>query len=281
VESPTGPPTALTANQGAGAPTGMVMGDPFGPIVARRLGDYGEIFQDRTSNLRSSLQGTAVSIAVFWSVWSVFALLDGDSFPTGPLIFTLASTIMNWRTARSWWRARRIGRLPPLERLGGPPSPDPVRVVGRVEACGETFTEPGGVRQVVYARSLYYLAGINGRPNGTACEEVRAVPFRIRLPDGRSVRLRLEDLRLEDVPVQVNDVAPAVLEDLGAAQRGPMFRRQQRLTQATLAPGDEVEAAGLLVPEVDVTGEAAPSRGAPLAHRLVPLPDGPIFIRGR
>ncbi len=128
---------------------------------------------------------------------------------------------------------------------------------------------------------MFHESGRNERPSATAREEIRGVPFRVRLPDGRSVRLHPEDLLVDDQPRAVTDLPPETLRSLGAAVRKSRFWPSSPFSEVTLAPGDEVEAAGMLSTVVDPTGEAPPSRGAPLTHVLTPPPDGQVWIRRR
>ncbi len=263
----------IRAPGGELAAAGPVATGPFGPVVRRRWGDPREIFGRDSASPVSQLKATGGVLAAFWAY---FLVVDSNGFPTGPLAFTAAMSFPAVRALKRWREQRRLARVPLLQAVAPPAAL--VRIAGTIEACREAFLGPGTERPVVYARTLVYEPGHQDRPGATAREEIRGVPFRVRLPDGRSVKLRPDDLDLENLPV-VSDVPAEVLQTLGAAHRPARFRRKAHFSQVTLAPGDEVEAAGLLHAEIDPSGVAAPSRGAPLALVLVPPPEGVVWIR--
>jgi hypothetical protein len=88
-------------------------------------------------------------------------------------------------------------------------------------------------------------------------------------------------VHLADVPERLRKVPHEVLRALGAAVRGPLFRRESAFLQATLALGDRVEVVGHLHAEVHVDGAAGPSRLTPLAHTMAAPAGGAIWVRRR
>ena len=180
----------------------------------------------------------------------------------------------------------RVGRwrfpgVPLVARVGAWTGPDRrrVRIVGTIEPLGDTMTAPGADVPAVYARSVFWQADRNGRTVSLAREDVRGVPFGLRLADGALVHLRVEDVNVRDRPIPLIEASVGVRRTLGAASRGWLFGRELPVWQARLSPGDRVEAIGRLRSEVNPQGEASPGRGVPLLHRLVPVPGHGIWMR--
>ena len=177
------------------------------------------------------------------------------------------------------WRDRRwFSRLPLVHHVQDLPVGTVVRIVGTIETEGKVFRAPGSARTVVYARTQLWEPGVKDRPGSTAREDIRGVPFRIRLADGVSVRLRPADIALLDPPQRLKNVPTEVRQALGSALNGTLFEKDPPFFETTLAPGDLVEAVGRLNHEVSVEGDQAPTRGIPLAHTLMPLPTQPIRL---
>jgi hypothetical protein len=249
----------------------------LGPLVRRRWGDALEIFEDSPLGEPGR---TLLMVAIVVVMASVSSFTHGSENPWGPGVALLLPWLVPLLPALSNWRKwRRFSASKRLEELTAARSGEVVRVVGTIEACGTLFHAPSTNRSVVYARTLFSEAGYRGRPSPTAREEIRAVPFRIRLDSGSCVQVKPADVLLADPTRQLAAVSPEVLEALGAALRGPLLRREPTFLQATLAPGDRVEAVGQLTAEVNVRGEAAPARGSPLVHTLVAPTGGTVCIR--
>lgn len=262
------------AVQGAGAEVPALAPD-LGPLVRRTWGDSVEIFEGR----RMGMAGMAVLFGVTAGAASALRELVWRGPWSALLFFALAGALTLTASWRRWRRRRWFARTPSMEQMGTAASGALVRVAGTIELSGHRFTAPGTDRSVVWARSLFWESGYRGRPSSTAREEVRGVPFRIRLDGGGSVRVQAKDLTLAEEPRQVRGVASEVLDALGAARRGGVLRKAPRFLQATLAEGERIEAVGYLSTEVSVHGEGAPARGTPLVHTLVPAGTGAVWVR--
>ena len=262
------------AVQGAGADLPALAPD-LGPLVRRTWGDSVEIFEGR----RMGMGGMAVLFGVTGGAASALSEFVWRGPWTALFFFALAAALTLTTSWRRWRRRRWFSRTPATDALGTAATGALVRVAGTIELCGHRFAAPGTDRNVVWARSLFWESGHRGRPSSTAREEVRGVPFRIRLDGGGSVRVQAKDLTLAEEPRQVRGVAGEVLDTLGAARRGGLFRKEPRFLQATLAEGERIEAVGYLSTEVSVHGEGAPVRGSPLVHTLVPTGTGAVWVR--
>jgi hypothetical protein len=191
-------------------------------------------------------------------------------------------SVLIWMAVKSWRQRRRFLLTHLLDELGPPGAQAPaapIRLVGIVEPSGELFDAPGTDRKVVYARTLFRESDLGNRPSEVAREEIRGVPFRIRLDTGTIVNLPPAEVHLADRPERLRNVSPDILRSLGAALRGTLCRRESPFLQATLAPGDRVEVVGQLNAQVHVDGTAGPSRPTPLAHAMAPPGSGAIWVR--
>ena len=258
-----------------------VIENNLGPVVRRTRGDIAQVFEGQKLN---SIAGVMLAALAF-TVCS--AIAEFSEMPRGLLRLALVTapgwSVLAWLAARSWRRRRLFSRTGLAERLAMPGLAEtiaPIRLAGVVESCGELFDAPGTDQKVVYARTLFVESDF-GRPSLMAREEIRAVPFRIRLDDGTAVNLPPAQLHLADVPARMRNVAPELLQSLGAASHASLFRRRPPLLQATLAPGDRIEAVGHLSAQAHVDGVSGPSRLTPLAHAMVPPASGAIWVRNQ
>jgi hypothetical protein len=171
------------------------------------------------------------------------------------------------------WRRRRMRRLP--AGFTNALTDDAVRVVGVIERDGEPFGALGVPAPVVYARTTFRRARSDGTADLFIRQEVRGVPFVLRRADGDAFHVDPAPIWLLDEDREVADAPPALRRTLGAPTRG--IRRQ--IGQATLCPGDLIEAVGRIVREVSSDGAAAPGRGTPIRQRLVPAWENGVWIR--
>jgi hypothetical protein len=131
---------------------------------------------------------------------------------------------------------------------------DRVRLVGFIESDLE-LDHLGGERPVVYMRTL--TRGTSRGGSGRWREEIRGVPFRLRLSNGTAVRLDPTVIDLLDRPARLG---PAVW-------------------QVVLSPGDAIEAIGSLSGDVSPAGEGAPGRGVPMIYTMLVRPDERVWVR--
>jgi hypothetical protein len=252
----------------------------LGPLVSSRAGDMSQIFHGSRVGIdvQAGLFGLAVGVAV-----SVTEVLGVPAFAQSALVGLMFASSYLPGGVRSLVKQRRFAAVPLLERVVDAPSGLVVRLRGTVERtgapAGELFMAPGTWRRVVYARTLLSLASPSGRPTTGAREDIRGVPFRVRLGDGAAVELAPAAVRLLEPPQPLHNVPRAVLRALGAPVRGYLFAGGPALLQATLAPGDRIEVVGRLAAEVDVRGQSAPARGVPLVRTLGPPDEGGVWIR--
>jgi hypothetical protein len=149
------------------------------------------------------------------------------------------------RGARRWWlRRRRFLRPREAARLEGCLPEALVRVVGTVQAVGETVL--------------------------------------LRLETGDEVRVATAVLDLLEDPYRVRR-APRYASGAGQESGDRSFLDcKVALRPDPLVPGETVEAVGRVVKEVSPAGRRAPiGRGLPVVHRLEPGPDGTVWIRRR
>jgi hypothetical protein len=250
----------------------------FGPVVLRRYGNAAEIFGgDPLGGFgKAAMVGgwmmLTMGIREFgdihgWGLWSVLLR-----------VATIAGFVGLLSLSSRRWR-RRFSRIRRADDLTGVPSGTPIRISGTVEAEGKLARAPGTDSDAVFARTQFWPAGPRERPAHFACEEIRGTPFRIRLADGVSVRVMPAEVALTDGPKYLSNVDRNVLQALGAASRGAVFRREAPFCEDTLAPGDRIEAVGRLVTEVSAAGEGAPARGVLLVHTLRPLDKAGVRVR--
>ncbi len=242
-----------------------------------RWGDGVEIFEN------SRLGAGGASLLMGLGAASASLALDLTAQVWGPwksLVFGAALGLMTLPFQNRGWRQRRrfIG-TPLLQSIAGASPGTLVRLTGTIEPEGKVFPAPGSERPVVYARAQFWEVGTADRAGSTAREDIRGVPFRLRLDDGSSVRVNPAAIHLLDSPRHVGDVPREVRQALGAALRPAKLEREPRFLQATLAPGDRIEAVGYLGTEVSVHGDAVPVRGSPMVHTLIPPENGAVLVR--
>jgi hypothetical protein len=258
---------------------GSSLSPSFGPVVRQRSGDAVEVIQESRLGVEAHTVLVGLTVA---SVTVAMELLGGALGPWKYLVGGLTAGLLPRTWQRSLWRRRwRFARTPLVHHVDGTMTDVPVRVPAVVEPEAEVFTAPGTRRSVVYARTLFWEPGDGGKSSHTAREDVRGVPFRLRMPDGTSLSVLPAAVRLLEPPVQLRDVPTEIREALGASLRGRMFESEALFRQTSLAPGDQVEAAGYIRPEVNVHGDAAFARGTPLALTMVPGPRLLVLIRRR
>jgi hypothetical protein len=145
-----------------------------------------------------------------------------------------------------------------------------------VRALGEPFTVPGDSSPVIFAHTRYDQARVDGTRGKFRREDVRGLVLEIALPTEVAVRIAPESVRLVGSESTVPEVGHVVRRKLGAVWAGWL---RGKLTRRTLREGDQVEAVGQLVRDVDVHGEASPGRGVPMLHWLTPAWPGGVWIR--
>jgi hypothetical protein len=247
--------------------TGLALSPAPGPVVRQRSGDAVEVIQESPLGVEAHTVLVGLTVAF---VTVAMELVGGALGPWKYLIGVLTAGLLPRTWQRPLWRRRLVfGRMPLHHRIDASRAGQRVRVAGVIEPEAAVFTAPGSDRPVVYARTLFWVPGdASGKSSRTAREDVRGVPFRVRMADGTCLRVLPAGVQLLDAPVQVPNVPQEIREALGASLRGRLFEAEALFQQATLAPGDRVEAAGYLNPEVDAHGQAAPARGTPLALAL-------------
>jgi hypothetical protein len=156
------------------------------------------------------------------------------------------------------WRAREVvdwdGRIHSPTR--------PVRIVGTIEPVRAAFPLPESLGLHVYARTR--LRGPAG-PLGVdpEVEDLRGLPFRVRVNESTAVEVDPAQLQLLDPPIPV-----------------PMFGGNS-VSRSSLCVGERVELLGRLQQVVDPSGPSAPGRGVPLVYTLAPLWRDGVWIRRR
>jgi hypothetical protein len=253
----------------------------LGPLVRARAGTKSQIFRLPGAQGMSWWGGIWMAAAGV-SATAVSDLLVSARGPIRSLVFGVVFSLIAIPTiSRERRKQQRFLTTPLISRLaaGTAVAGNAVRILGTIEPQAEPTTAPGGDARVVYCRTLFWEAGQDGRATSTAREDVRGVPFAIRLLDGALVQLRVDEVNLRDEPGRLTALSAGACQALGAATRGRLFRREIPVRQAILEPGDRVEAIGFLRSEVNVEGAAAPTRGVPLLHRLAPVPGQGIWMR--
>ncbi len=175
----------------------------------------------------------------------------------------------------AWRLFRQRSRLPVLTVLPSIRPGAPVRLRGTVAETQQAFLAPGSACPAVFARTVYRRPAAEGPTE--LREELRGVPFEIRLQGGTRVRLDPTLLAVQDPPRRVKKLTLDARRDLGL---GPRRRfGEPRYLQVLLAPGDAIEAVGCLGREVDPAGTALPGRGVPLVTTLAPGASGQVLVR--
>jgi hypothetical protein len=154
------------------------------------------------------------------------------------------------------------------------------RLRGTVEVAAGAASAPTIAptvdRQAVLVRTIFSEARRDGSPLHAFVEEVRGVPFLLRLPDGRAARVEPTEIHLLEKPRRLPNVSTAARQALGAPWRG---RSRQTVWQTSLHPGDQLEVVGRLESVVDQAGLAGPARGIPMLMLLRPRAGRLIWAR--
>jgi hypothetical protein len=247
-----------------------------GPLVRARLASVQDLVFDQPGDPNRLV---AWVLAIQAGMVTTMALSGGVQAVWGPLLTMLLGNAIAIVPSQLRRRRglRRLVRLPVTERLADVEPGALVRLRGVIEEQNDSFAAPGTQRASVYARTvLLYasemLAGSHTR------EDVRGVPFYLRLPDGNRVRLDPSSVRTVDPLAPLRETPVELLQSQSAARR---VRDRQLFRQITLSPGECIEALGCLVRDVHPDGQAAPGRGVPLHFTLAAGPEDQVTIRKR
>jgi hypothetical protein len=263
---------------------GTLVAAHLGPYVRGRVGAATELLMESASGRlvyfldsvwRFTILGAAIALPG--------SLLVPPVLPWGAVVCGvvgggMASLLLYGGRALRRWRLRRV---PLIEDPRTTPSGTAARLRGTVEPARASFQAPGSGQEVVFARTLFWQAREQGRARLIAREDVRGLPFDLRLPNGTAVRIEPSSLQLISRARQVRGVPEQVRRALGASLRGRLFGREALFRQAVIAPGDTIEVVGQLVSHVSPAGEAAPGRGTPVVYELAPGRDLRIWVRTR
>jgi hypothetical protein len=150
------------------------------------------------------------------------------------------------------------------------------RLRGTVELAEGAARAPTLDRDAVVIRTIFWEPKAAWHQRRKLVEEIRGVPFLLRLPDGRAARVEPTEIHLLEKLERLPDPPVATLDALGA-EHPDLFPRPVR--QSVISPGDQLEVAARLESEVAHTGNAAPARGTPLVTRLRPHTGKLIWAR--
>ena len=176
-----------------------------------------------------------------------------------------------------YWRRRwRMRRVVPWDGLGQPPSEATVRFAGTIEQIGTPFRLPESRGPLVYARTRFHEAAESKWAGAPSIEDIRAVPFQIRVNEQAAIYLSPELLRPLDKPERLRGNGDQHHQALGRLWSG---HRLGPITRLALGPGDRVEVVGRLHREVAPQGQSAPGRGVPFMFVAGPAWDGAVWIR--
>ncbi len=131
----------------------------------------------------------------------------------------------------------------------------------------------------MYARTTFFARRDQGALDFEACEDVRGIPFSLRLDDNTVVAIDPSTVRLFDRVSAVKGLDKADRHALAEALQLFSLDGPDPIQQIVLAPGDTVEVAGRLIREVDPHAEAAPARGVPVGFMFAPGEDGHVWVR--
>ena len=207
---------------------------------------------------------TVTAVLTFPSWWWVIVPSGGI---VGALLFRLPKALRGWLDSQRWsrfpaWSGDTSGEW----RLA--------RVCGVVEDNEARFQAPGG-RYVVCARTIIKDADKSGKATGTAREEMRTVPFRVRHASG-SLLVAASEVEVFDRPTPLS-LTHAQRQRLGAPTRGLGFRGS--VLQSTIEVGDQVELVGFIGNEVSPGGQAALPRGVPMQPGVAPAWKNRVWVR--
>jgi hypothetical protein len=245
----------------------------FGPLISTRTGDPVEIVDDE-SPLPLTVANTGamavvgafmlpltlplqVLVGLAWiAVWGLLPFLISD-----------------------WRRQRRITRARRTRHIRATPEGTLVRLVGTIESKGDPFFAIASRRPAVYARTTFFARRDQVAIEVAACEDVRGMPFYLRLEDDTIVAIDPSTVRLFDRASNVKGLEKSDRHALAEALQLLSLDRTEPIRQSVLAPGDTVEVAGRLIRAVDPLAEAAPARGVPVGFTIAPGEDGHVWVR--
>jgi hypothetical protein len=206
----------------------------------------------------AALLYTRSGVWIFWAAKGGFAKLVSLG-AGGAALVRLSARLVNWQL-------RRLAALHvSVASLRGSPPGSLVRVVGTVRAP-EPFTSAVTGKPAV-------LAHYEARGESEHRHHVRGIDFLLDIDDSEPVRVAVKKAYFDGRPGEETDTAadPAVVPLHGA---GRITYREARI-----APGDRVEAVGVLVREVDPTASAGPGRAPPLRLVIQGGPRLPVLLR--
>jgi hypothetical protein len=208
----------------------------------------------------------ALSIRSHGGLWIYWMLGKGGIAKLG-FLTAAGAGLARLSSRLASWQLRRIAQVrASIASLRGSPAGSLVRVVGVVRAP-EPFTSAVSGQPAV-------LAHYQSRPEGAPPQhEVRGIDFLLELEGGEAVRVAVEDAYFDD-RLGPETTTPADLAVVGGAGSGSV-----RYREALLAPGDTVEAVGVLVRAPDPALSAGPGRSPALRMIIQAGPRMPLLLR--
>ncbi len=264
------PPPA--GNEGANALDRPLLSTDLGPLVRTRNDVTPHMVEDHPGGGAASYSTVLVgTLSIYATVFALAGVIPAVWIAISAPVCVLS---LSARTLLRRLQLRRLRRIAPWHP-GQPSSAYRARVVGRIEPAASILAATGSRTPSVYCRVIYYEARSNGKPSHVMREDVRGVPFHVRLETGEALRIDPAAIHLLESPTRLErEVDPLVLRALGAATRG----RGARMYETTLAPGDRIEAIGRIVREVSPSGTSGPGCGTAMVSTLEPADGGRILI---
>jgi hypothetical protein len=119
-----------------------------------------------------------------------------------------------------WRRQRRITRAGRKRHIRATPEGTLVRLAGTIESKGDPFFAIASRRPAVYARTTFFFARRDpGATDLEACEDVRGMPFYLRLEDDTIVAIDPSTVRLFDRASALKGLEASDRQTLAEAQR--------------------------------------------------------------
>jgi hypothetical protein len=249
----------------------------LGPLVRARTGSIQDLVQQPGSPRGAYVLRFCAPLTAMWLVGHLLPIQNAVVAPilTGLLAGALALAPVQ---LTRWQRRRRMKRHPFYGRIGDVPEGTVVRLSGTIEPDRAAFPALGEGKPAVFVRTLFPLSGQAVGGPGLR-EDVRGVPFHLRMRDGTLVRLDPATLHTVDLPPVMKSMPLDLVRQLSAVRPRRLNRSNYR--QLVFSPGDHIEVLGRLNRSVDPAGQAAPGRGVPMAFTLSPVPDGGVMLRKR